>query len=180
MGFWRKNKDPGDEASPKVSFVWSTNMQLRVAAPVGEDWQRMEAKPSAELLAAIKCMRGAPPDALALDALVVVPPEGQGLTLEQLRERDWEAHYLGKMFSEVASLSVEEVEHMTRTGFADKACEIRVDGRLRHPDMQLRLRERHVPSGDKLLIASAAASPEVHQQFVKIVDSWLAHASLGG
>jgi hypothetical protein len=172
---WFSRKDDND-ASPRIGFVWSTNMLLRVAAPADAGWQRIEAHPKPPLLAAIKCVRGAPPDAIALDAYVYddAPP------FADLAARDWRAHYLAEMFASIASLDVDPIEHATRSGFSDKALAIRVDGRLRAPDMAIRLMSRHVVSDGKLLVASAVASAVQHDAHDKLIHSWLSHASLGG
>lgn len=180
MGWFRKDQEP--KRGHAIELVWSRNMQLRVAAPTGEGWQRMEAGQHADgMLAAIKCVHGAPPDAVALDAWVYAPPAGAPAEdLATLEARDWNAHFLAKMFASIDSLTVSTVDHATRAGFTDRALEVRVEGRLRTPEVTIRLVERHVPSGSKLLVVSAAASGEMHDRHGKIIDSWLAHAMLGG
>ena len=165
----------------RIETAWSKNMQLRVAAPVGEGWQRMETGEQPDgLLAAIKCLHGTPPDAVALDAYVYRVPEGEGPTVEALAERDWEAHFRQKMLAEVTSVDVRVVEHPLRAGFKDEGCEVTVDGTLREPAQPLRVRERHVPASGKLLVVSAAAQPEMHERHAKLIDAWLTHAALGG
>jgi hypothetical protein len=178
MGWFGKKKAADVEGG--VELVWSRNMALRVAAPKGVGWQRMEAAPQHDgLLAAIKCVRGAPPDALALDAFVYAAETLP--TLEQLQSRDWQAHFEQKMFASVESVSVETVDHLARGGgFSDQAVEVRVRGTLREPSMPLMVRERHVSSGGKLLVVSVSASPAVHDREAKTVESWISHAMIGG
>jgi hypothetical protein len=176
VAFWNKKKKADADEPPRIGFIWSSNMQLRVAAPTGEAWQTIEATPKPPLLGAFKCVRGAPPDAIALDAYVHEKAPG----FDVLKKRDWRAHYENEMFGSIESLSVDGVKHATRDGFTNDALEVSVDGRLRAPDMPIRLRARYVISDGKLLVVNAIASAEQHEKNKNLIDSWLSHASLGG
>jgi hypothetical protein len=179
MAFWnKKKKQDGDEE--RVNYVWSQNALLRVAAPSGAGWQRMEAQPQAPMLAAIKCVHGEPPQALALDALLYQPSAEQLPSHEALCERDWRAHFEAKMFASVDSCDVRDIKHANPNGFNDPGCEVTVAGRLHTPDMAVVLRERHVVSGQRLLVASAAGPADEHANRRKVIDAWLEHASVGG
>lgn len=183
--FGRKKKSPEDGAT-RTSFVHSKNMHLKVAAPQGEDWQVMEAGGGGSLLAAFKCLRGEPPKALALDAMLYQVPPDQRPSLEQLRERDWKQHYRSKMFAEIDDLETREVDHRARGGgFVDRGYEVEVAGKLREPAMDLILIERHVPIAGaegrdgRLLVVSAAGAPDQRRSQERLIDTWLSHAALG-
>ncbi len=176
MAFWRKKPQPEDDA--KVAYVWSQNALLRVAAPATPGWQRMEAPAKPPMIAAIKCLRGTPPDALSLDALLYEPSALPSAA--ELVARDWQAHFLAKMFAAVTRCDAAAIDHPRPNGFSDAGCEVTVEGRLRDPDMPLVLRERHVPCGTRLLVVSAAGSPAQHAAHDKLVRAWIEHASLGG
>jgi hypothetical protein len=174
--FWGKKKKG---APSDLSVVWSKNMDLRVAAPSEPGWQRMEAGRQEDgMVAAIKCVHGTPPDAVALDALVYELDRAP--SLEELRARDWEAYFRQKLFTEVDAIEVRDIEQLARAGFPSQGVEVRVDGRMRQPAQPLRLRERHVPVGNKLLVVSAAGRAARLDAIAKLVDSWLTHAALGG
>jgi hypothetical protein len=180
VGWFGRNKDKGENKAPTTAFVHSKNMHLKVAAPQGEGWQLMEAGGGGALLAAIKCLHGEPPDALAFDAMLYAPPADQMPTLEQLRERDWRQVFSDKMFAEIDSLETREVEHRARAGgFVDTGWEIEAEGTLREPAMAMRLCERHVVVGPRLLVVSAAGSPEAFERQQTLVETWLSHAALG-
>jgi hypothetical protein len=173
-----KQKDGG---RVRQTLVWSTNMVLRVAAPAAEGWQRLEAAPRGDqLFAAIKCVLGSPPMALALDALVhALGPDTQ---LEALRARDWRAHHLAGLFAQLDTVATRGVSHTARIGLADDpGIEVTVSGRLRAPDQPAALRERlvPVPSAGKLLVVSALGAPPLLAEHAALVDSWLAQAALG-
>lgn len=178
MAFWRKKQEADEKA--KVAYVWSQNALLRVAAPTVPGWQRMEAPARPPMLAAIKCIRGEPPEALSLDALLYQPPAAELPTLDQLLERDWTAHFLAKMFASIDRCDAVEIKHQSPSGFSDAGCELTVEGRLREPDMPILLRERHVLAGSRLLVVSAAGSASLHAAHDKLVLAWIEHASLGG
>jgi hypothetical protein len=181
VGFFGRKKKKDAPPEQAVSFVWTKNMQLRVAAPSGEGWQRAEAPPQpGGLLAAVKCMHGESPDALLLDAYVYASTEHEPPTVAELCRRDWKAQFEQQMFASVDTVLVTEVEHTVRGGFHVAGCEVLVDGRLRSPDQPCRVRERQVPTDHKLLRVVALGSPAAHDAFAKVIDSWLAHATLAG
>jgi hypothetical protein len=162
---------------PQLHYVWSRNMQLRVAAPTASGWQLAEAGPAADgLLAAFRCMYGQPPDALALNAYARTLSAEHQCTVEQLCERDWLPRWRPSTFSEIASIDVRARE---RPGKYGRACEVLIDGRAAQSEQTLRVREWHVPQVGRLLIASAAGPPPLHERFAKEIDSWLVHAELG-
>jgi hypothetical protein len=174
--FGKKKPGAGSDPSLRTEMVWSRDMRLRVAAPSGGGWRLMEAgQQGGGLLAGMKCMRGSPPDALALDARLYAVVEGQGGTAEQLAQRDWKALYLRTMFAEIDSISAQVADHPS----GDPGCELNIVGRCREPDQPMRLREWHVPTGDKLLVLSAAGAPEQHQVSGQQVEFWLSNALLG-
>lgn len=151
-------------------------MQLRVAAPVGDGWQVMESGPAAGgLLAAIRCIHGTPPSALALNAYAYAVPDGEQRTVAQLCRQNWRGRWQGSTFSTVESVDAHAVE---RPG-ADPACEVCVAGRGGPDDGPLRVREQHVPSGARRLVVSVAGPPDLHQTFAAVIDQWLVHAALG-
>jgi hypothetical protein len=177
----KKKKQAPADTEQAVSSVWTKNMELRVAAPSASGWQRAEAvNQPGGLLAAVKCMHGEPPDALLLDAYVYASSDHTPPTVAELCQRDWQAQFEQQMFASVDTVLVAEVQHAVRGGFQAPACEVTVEGRLRNPDQACRVRERHVPAGQKLLRIVALGSPAQHERFAKVVDSWLAHATLGG
>ncbi len=179
--FWGKKKKKKEPGAAEMAVMWSRNMVLRVAAPSGPGWQRMEVgRQKGGLVAAIKCVHGAPPDAIALDAYVYELEGERATSAEQLRARDWRAHFEQKMFSEIDALAVRSVEQLARGGFPSEGCEVQVDGRLREPPQPLRLRERHIPVGSKLLVVTAAGRAARLDAFAPVVESWLSHAALGG
>ncbi len=174
--FGKKKTGPGGDSAVETKMVWSRDMRLRVAAPTGGGWRLMEAGQHGDgLLAGMKCMRGTPPQALALDARVYAVPEGRRSTPEQLAQRDWKVLYLKTMFAEIESLSAEVADHPS----GSPGCELAIVGRCREPDQPMRLREWHIPVGDKLLVLTAAGAPEQHQASGKDVDFWLMNALLG-
>ncbi|HHH27005.1 MAG TPA: hypothetical protein ENK57_01470 [Polyangiaceae bacterium] len=179
MGWFGKKKR-ADDGGPRTAFVHSKNMHLKVAAPQGDGWKIMEARGGGRLLAALKCLHGAPPKALALDAMLYgVDPEDLP-SLSQLRERDWRRHFLDKMFSEIEDLTQREVEHRARGGgFVDTGIEVEVAGTLREPAMPLVVVERHVPLTKHLLLVSAAGAPAERAGQAALIDVWLNHATLG-
>jgi hypothetical protein len=181
MGLWDKLKSggrgtPDSRGSARSRFVWSRHMHLRVAAPVGEGWEVMEAGPSGDgLLAAFRCMRGEPPDAVALNAYAYAVPPAERRSVEELCRQDWKERWLGSSFSAVDAVAVAAP---ARAG-VERGCEVQIDGRGRDPSLPLRVRERHVPSGEKLLVVSAAGPPELLEQYAAVVDVWLASSTLG-
>jgi hypothetical protein len=179
VGWFGKKKKSGDE-STRTAFVHSKNMHLKVAAPQGEGWKVMEAGGSGTLLAAFKCLHGEPPKALALDAMLHGVDPADLPSLDQLRERDWEKHFLDKMFADIDELSQRDVEHRARGGgFVDTGVEVKVRGTLREPSMPLVLIERHIPLTKHLLLVSAAGAPDEIEAKRQLVDLWLSHATLG-
>lgn len=159
-----------------VRYVWSRNMQLHVAAPVGPDWQLMEAGPGAGgLLAAIRCLHGEPPDALALNAYAYQLPAEQQRTVEQLCQQDWQARWKRTAFSTIQSATAQVVE---RPG-VEPACEVVIEGRGGSPEGPLRVQEQHVPSGRRLLVVSVAGPPDLFRALQPVVQQWLVHAALG-
>ena len=176
--FWGKKKKT---AQAELAVVWSRNMDLRVAAPNEPGWQRMEAGRQQDgLVAAIKCIHGAPPDAVALDAMVYELGAERVPTLDSLRGRDWDAYFRERLFSAVDAIDMRDIEQLARAGFVSARLEVQADGRMRQPAQPLRVKERHIPVGDKLLVVSAAGRAARLDAFAKIVDSWLSHAALGG
>jgi hypothetical protein len=181
MGLWDKLRSGGSSAAssdpPKRSrFVWSRNMHLRVAAPVGDGWEVMEAGPSGDgLLAAFRCMRGEPPDAVALNAYAYAVAPEHRKSVEQLCAQDWPARWLGTTFAEIDAVAVGSP---TRAG-VERGCEVQIDGRGRASGGPLRVRERHVPAGERLLVASAAGPPALLERFASLVDVWLTSTTLG-
>ena len=159
MGWFGKKKST-DDAAPRTAFVHSKNMHLKVAAPQGAGWKVMERGGGGTLLAAFKCLHGEPPDALALDALLYdVHPEDMP-SLTDLQQRDWQEHFLDKMFAGVDDVTTHMVEHRARGGgFVDRGLEVEVVGELRDPAMPLVVIERHVPLTKHLLVVSVAGAP---------------------
>jgi len=174
MGLFGRKKTPQDES--RIGFIWSSNMQLRVAAPAGDGWQRIEATPKPPVAAAIKCVRGTPPDALALDAVVYL----QSVSFAELTARDWRAFFEQTTFATVSTVELSEIKHATRSGFVDAAVDIVVEGKLGNPAMAARLRSRYVPSAEQLLVVTAMSSATVGEGDAKLIDSWICHASLAG
>ena len=181
MGLWDKLRSssrqaPGTEAEARSRFVWSRNMHLRVAAPVGAGWDVMEAGPHDDgLLAAFRCMRGEPPDAVALNAYVYRLPPDRRPGVEELCRQDWKARWLGSTFAQVDAVAVAAP---TRAG-VERGCEVQIDGRARDSGRPLRVRERQVPAGERLLVVSAAGPPELLDRFSAVVDVWLCSTTLG-
>ncbi len=174
--FGKKKAGPGSDSAVRTEMVWTRDMRLRVAAPTGGGWRLMEAgQQEGGLLTAIKCMRGSPPDALALDARLYAVPADQRGTAEQLAKRDWKALYLRMMFAEIESLTVDVADHPS----GDPGCELTIFGRFREPDQPMRLREWHIPAGDKLLVLSAVGAPEQHRASGQQIEFWLMNALIG-
>lgn len=165
-----------DGGAGKAKLVWSRNMHLRVAAPDAKGWELMEAGPHGDgLLAAIRCMRGEPPNALALNAYAYAVPETQRKTVEQLCEQDWKARALASGFAAVATANVSSP---ARAGVA-RGCEVEIDGTSHDDPTPLRLRERWVPDGGRLLVLTAAGPPEVFAAYALVIEVWLTTSSLG-
>lgn len=171
--FGRRKAKKGDK--PPVRYVWSQNMQLHVAAPTGADWELTEAGSADDLLAAVRCLCGEPPEALALNAYAYRVPPDQQRTVEQLCAQDWAARWAGSAFARVDTAAAEPDE---RSG-TERACLVVVDGRGRAEGAPLRVVERHTPAGSRLLVASAAGPPSLHQALAPTIDLWLTHAALG-
>ena len=163
---------------PRLETLRSHNMMLRVAAPLGPTWTRMEAAAKDGLLAGIKCVSGSPPKALALDAKLFVVTAAMPATVEALSARDWRAHYLGGMFAEVTTLNEARRQHYGAAGFAVEALELTVEGQLRQPPQALRMVERYAPFGDKLLVISALGAPEQHHRHALLINSWMGHCTV--
>jgi len=181
MGLWDRLKAGGRGAaeapSPQRSrFVWSRNMHLRVAAPAGEGWELGEAGPSGDgLLAAFRCMRGEPPQAVALNAYAYAVPPAERRSVEELCRQDWKKRWLGSTFSSIDAVAVAAP---ARAG-VERGCEVQIDGRGRDPSEPLRVRERHVPSGERLLVVSVAGPPELLERHAALIDVWLTTTTLG-
>ena len=179
MAFWnRKKKGKASDKAPRFETLRSQNMVLRVAAPVGEGWQRMEANAQGGMLAGFKCLHGAPPDALALDAVLYEITEGMPQDVAALEKRDWREHYLGGMFGHINTLQHERLQHYDSAGFPVDAIELNVAGDMRDPAQPLQLRERYALFEGKLLVISVAGAPELHEAFALVVASWLGHCTL--
>ena len=181
MGLWDKLRSRGSEAGgpeaeARARFVWSRNMHLRVAAPEGDGWELLEAGPHGDgLVAAIRCMRGEPPNALALNAYAYSVTAEKRRTVEDLTKLDWRARALGGTFRSVDTV---RVETPTRPGI-ETGCEVQIDGQGARDGNPLRVKERWVPSGARLLVLTAAGSPELFDAYGRVVDVWLHTSSLG-
>jgi hypothetical protein len=157
-------------------LVWSRNMHLRVAAPDGDGWDLAEAGPHGDgLVAAIRCMRGEPPNALALNAYAYTVADNKRRTLDDLTKLDWQTRALGGTF---ASVSAVRVETPTRAG-VEPGCEVQIDGTGGRDGGALRVKERWVPSGGRLLVLTAAGPPELFDAYGRVIDVWLLTSSLG-
>jgi hypothetical protein len=166
----------GNGGGGKAKLVWSRNMHLRVAAPEGNGWELMEAGPHGDgLLAAVRCMHGEPPNAVALNAYAYAVPEGQRKTVEQLAQQDWRGRALASTFESVSNV---DVSTPTRAGVA-RGCEVQLDGIGRDGQGPLRMRERWVPDGGRMLVLTAAASPELFVAYAMVIEVWLTTSSLG-
>jgi hypothetical protein len=158
-----------------LRYVWSRNMQLRVAAPLASDWRLLEAPGHTDgLLAAIKCLHGDPPQVLALNAFAYRVPDDRRTTVAELCAYDWEERWLAAAFDSITSLEVKRVDH---PGVPNGACDMLIDG-VGRDGRPLRVRERHVPVAGQLLVVSAAGAPREHELHASVVDSWLVGASL--
>lgn len=181
MGWFGRGKSSDEDGravdeAVRTRTLFSRNMALRVAAPVGDGWQIMEAGSGAGgLLAAIRCLHGEPPEAMALNAYAYAVTDGDPHTVEQLSRQDWRRRWQGSTFEVIEGLDVEVVE---RPG-TDRACQICVEGIGRHGRGPLRVVEQHVPAGSRRLVVSAAGSPSRHAALAAVVRQWLVHASLG-
>ncbi|MEZ4444692.1 MAG: hypothetical protein R3B72_36795 [Polyangiaceae bacterium] len=183
MGWFGRKKASAPDAQ-STGYVHSRNMHLKVAAPRAEGWKVMEAGGGGHLLAAFKCLYGdtpGAPDTFALDAMLYGADGASPLpTLTDFEARDWRAHFLGSMFREIRDLETKRVEHRARAGgFIDEGLEVTVEGTLQEPAIDVVFRQRHVPLGERLLVASAAGSKERHEALAQLVDAWLSHAALG-
>ena len=145
MAFWNRKKKQQQAAAPRFETLRSGTMLLRVAAPCGEDWQRMEATARGGMLAGFKCIHGTPPDALALDAMLYSIAPGMPASLEELKARDWRDHFKQKMFATLNEVEQQEVKHYAASGFPATALQLTVTGSLRAPPQPLQVVERYVP-----------------------------------
>ncbi len=177
MAFWNKRKKKA-ETAPRFETLRSHNMMLRVPAPIGEGWQRMEAATKGGMLAGFKCLYGTPPNALALDAMLYLVTPDMPSRIEALEARDWRTHYSGGMFSQLSGVAQTRVEHYGPAGFAVQAIELTVDGQMAQSDQALRKVERYALFDDKLLVVSAVAAPEQMSRFALVITSWMGHTTL--
>lgn len=166
------------KAKAETELWRSKLMHLRVAAPLGKGWQRMEGGGGATL-AAMKCVRGEPPEALSLEALLLGAEGHDPPTVDELATRDWSAE-LEAAVDDLQDVRAWRAEHQARPGQAEAAVDVAARGRLREPAMAVRLRERHVPVGDKLLVIKVMGAPALFDEHQSIIDTWIAHAMLPG
>ena len=185
MSVWSKLKGAfvGDErvdiseaTAATARFVWSRDMQLRVAAPQGGGWQLAEGGEAGDLLCAFRCARGEGSDALVLHAKVFAVPEGKQKKAEELRGEDWKAQWLASTFAEIDQVKTEVVGHMVE-GFRHDACEVRVTGKGKPPMGALTVRERQLPAGDRLLVLTAAGSPTQHEAHAGVIEAWISNTT---
>jgi hypothetical protein len=182
VGVWSKLKGKlggsKAEAPPEVfsRFVWSRNVQLRVAAPHGAGWELAEADEGGALAAAFRCLHGDGESALVLHAKLFAVAPGQQDSAEGLRAQDWKERWLASTFAEIDGLSVAIVGHMLH-GFREDACEVEVEGRGREPAARLRIRERQVPYKGKLLVLTAAGPPAEHEAQARAIEAWIANST---
>jgi hypothetical protein len=168
------DKDEGQGATVTARFAWSRDMLLRVAAPQGAGWELAQAPGAGELLCAFRCSRGEGADALVLHAKLFTNSAGK--TAEALAEEDWKALWLASTFAEIDDASAEIVEHHVE-GFREKACEVRVAGRGQAPMGALAVRERHLPLGGRLLVLTAAGSPQQHEAHARAIETWMTNST---